>query len=48
MLREIWKKGGNDLVEQYLKKNIKTIARTTLRYAIEKMPEVKRKEFLEL
>ena len=48
MLREIWKKGGNDLVEQYLKKNITTLARTTLRYAIEKMPEVKRKEFLEL
>ena len=48
MLREIWKKGGNDLVEKYLKKNITAISRTTLRYAIEKMPEVKRKEFLEL
>lgn len=48
MLREIWKKGGNEVVEMYLKKNIKAIARTTLRYAIEKMPEVKRKEFLKL
>jgi 3-methyladenine DNA glycosylase AlkD len=48
VLREIWQKGQNHRVENYLIDNIKIIPRTTLRYAIEKMDESKRKYFLNL
>ncbi|MFA6467235.1 MAG: DNA alkylation repair protein [Patescibacteria group bacterium] len=46
MLREAWKKDGTR-VEKFLLVNYKILPRTTLRYAIEKMPEVKRKKFLQ-
>lgn len=45
MLREIGKK-DQKLLEQFLDQNIKQIPRTTLRYAIEKFPKQKRKEYL--
>jgi 3-methyladenine DNA glycosylase AlkD len=45
VLREIWKKDA-DLVEEFLKENYNEIPRTSLRYAIERMDEVKRKKFL--
>ncbi len=45
MLREVWKK-DNDVCEKFLIKNYKKIPRTTLRYAIERMEEKKRKRFL--
>lgn len=48
VLREIWQKGGEGIVEDFLQKNIKLIPRTTLRYAIEKFPEEKRKYYLTL
>ena len=47
MLREAWKRKPAD-VEDFLMENYHQLARTTLRYAIEKMPEVQRKEFLYL
>ncbi len=45
MLREIYKK-DEKVVEDFIKKNYSQIPRTTLRYAIEKMEEKKRKKFL--
>ena len=45
MLREVWKR-DNKIVEDFLIKNYKKIPRTTLRYAIERMEEGKRKKFL--
>jgi len=42
MLREVGKKDLKTL-EQFLKKHHKTMPRTMLRYAIEKLPETKRK-----
>ena len=45
MLREIYKK-QEKIVEDFIKKNYSQIPRTTLRYAIEKMEEKKRKKFL--
>jgi 3-methyladenine DNA glycosylase AlkD len=45
MLREAGKRDSLRL-EKFLIKNIKNIPRTTLRYAIEKFPEKKRREFL--
>lgn len=45
MLREIWKR-DNKIVEKFIKDNYKEMPRTTLRYAIERMPEEKRKKFL--
>lgn len=47
MLREIWKRNENILIE-YLNKNILKIPRTTLRYAIERLEENKRKYYLNL
>lgn len=44
-LREAGKKSLPEL-ERFLKKHQKTMPRTTLRYAIEHMPEVKRKAYL--
>lgn len=51
MLREAWKKDASagsaqNRVENFLLANYKILPRTTLRYAIEKMPEEKRKRFL--
>ena len=45
MLREVWKR-DNKIVEDFLIKNYQQISRTTLRYAIERMEEKKRKQFL--
>jgi len=45
MLREAWKRDSK-LVEDFLIKNYKQVPRTTLRYAIERMEEKKRKQFL--
>ncbi len=45
MLREVWKR-DHQLVEDFLIKNYKQVSRTTLRYAIERMEEKKRKRFL--
>ena len=45
MLREVGKKDVNVLLN-FLKKNYKKLPRTTLRYAIERFPEEKRKKLL--
>lgn len=45
MLREAWKKDPA-MVEAFLKKHYRQVPRTTLRYAIEKMEENKRRIFL--
>ncbi len=47
MLREAGKKDEARL-EKFLTENISTIPRTTLRYAIERFPEEKRKKYLKL
>ncbi|MBD3253256.1 DNA alkylation repair protein [Candidatus Pacearchaeota archaeon] len=45
MLREVWKK-DNITVENFIKKHYSTIPRTSLRYAIERFEENKRKRYL--
>jgi 3-methyladenine DNA glycosylase AlkD len=45
MLREVGKR-NEKILEEFLKKNYSGLPRTTLRYAIEKFPEDKRKRFL--
>ena len=45
MLREMGKR-NKDLLVQFLEKHCKVMPRTMLRYAIEKFPEEKRKEFM--
>ena len=45
MLREVWKKDSR-IVEVFLMENYENLSRTTLRYAIEKIEEKKRKMFL--
>ncbi len=45
ILREAWKVDSN-AVENFLKKHYVQVPRTTLRYAIERMEEPKRKQFL--
>ena len=45
MLREVGKKDIKKELE-FIKVNYKNIPRTTLRYAIEKFPEEKRKRYL--
>ncbi len=45
MLRELGKR-NQQLLEQFLTKNIKKLPRTTLRYAIERFPAKKRKDYL--
>ncbi len=47
MLREVGKRNLK-VEEDFLLKNIKDIPRVTLRYAIERLPEVKRKEYLKM
>ena len=46
MLREMGKRGGDDVLETYLKSRYKKMPRTMLRYAIEKFTESKRKQYL--
>ena len=46
MLREAWKQDA-PAVERFIKKHYDRIPRTTLRYAIERMEESKRKKFLQ-
>lgn len=46
MLREVGKRDKNILLD-FLKTNYKKLPRTTLRYAIERFPEEKRKEMLQ-
>ena len=46
MLREVGKCCGQEIEENFLKKNYDKLARTTLRYAIERFPEQKRKMYL--
>ncbi|RJQ34439.1 DNA alkylation repair protein [Candidatus Parcubacteria bacterium] len=45
MLRESWKKDAK-IVERFLETNYKNIPRTALRYAIERVPERRRKNIL--
>ena len=47
VLREVGKKFGNELLEEYLRLNYKKMGRTTLRYAIEKFTPEERKKYLE-
>lgn len=46
MLREVGKNCSQKEEERFLKKHIKKLPRTTLRYAIERFPEKLRKEYL--
>jgi 3-methyladenine DNA glycosylase AlkD len=47
MLREIWKR-DNKVAEDFIKENYKEMPRTTLKYAIERMKDGKRKKFLSM
>ena len=46
MLREMGKRCSMDLLRDFLRQHAHDMPRTTLRYAIEKMPEAERKEWL--
>jgi len=46
MLREVGKRISSDIEEDFLKSRYKTMPRTALRYAIERFPEAKRKQYL--
>jgi 3-methyladenine DNA glycosylase AlkD len=46
MLREVGKRCSEKLLESYLKPRYKKMPRTMLRYAIERLPEAKRKNYL--
>ncbi len=48
MLREVGKNCGVDVLELFLKKYLRHMPRTTLRYAIERFPEPVRKMYLSL
>lgn len=45
MLREVGKRVSEEKLENFLKENIKNMPRTMLRYAIERLPEDKRKYY---
>lgn len=47
MLREMGKRVSMDLLREFLRKHVHEMHRTTLRYAIEKMDEKERKEWME-
>lgn len=47
MLREVWKR-DNKIVEEFLVRNYEHVPRTTLRYAIERMGDRKRKQYLNI
>ncbi len=46
MLREVGKRCGQYLEEQFLKKHYRTMPRTMLRYAIERFPKKRRQKYL--
>jgi 3-methyladenine DNA glycosylase AlkD len=46
MLREAGKRAGLEKEEEFLQKHYRQMPRTMLRYAIERMPEGKRKMYL--
>ena len=46
MLREMGKRGSMDLLREFLRQHAHEMPRTMLRYAIEKMPERERKEWM--
>ena len=46
MLREIYSKVDKHVIESYLIDNYDRLSRTTLRYAIERMPEDERQKYL--
>ncbi|OIP57671.1 MAG: DNA alkylation repair protein [Candidatus Levybacteria bacterium CG_4_10_14_0_2_um_filter_36_16] len=46
MLREVGKRIGQGVEEEFLKKHYKKMGRTSLRYAIERFPEKIRKQYL--
>ncbi len=46
MLREMGKRVSMDLLRDFLRQHVHQMSRTTLRYAIEKMAETERKEWL--
>lgn len=48
MLREMGKMVSMDLLREFLRQHIHDMPRTTLRYAIEKMPEEERKHWMNL
>lgn len=45
MLRESWKRNPRE-VEKFISLHVSTMPRTMLRYAIEKMPDAKRKQYM--
>ena len=47
MLREVGKQCGQRVLEKFLKANYKRMGRTALRYAIERLPEKRRQEYLQ-
>ncbi len=46
MLREMGKRVGMDVLRDFLEKHVHEMPRTALRYAIERIPETERQEFL--
>ena len=48
MLRELGKQVDMDLLREFLKQHVHEMSRTTLRYAIEKMPDEERKYWMSL
>ena len=48
MLRELGKQVDMDLLREFLKQHVHEMSRTTLRYAIEKMPDEERKYWMRL
>jgi len=48
MLREVGKRCSQEIEEEFLQKHFKKMSRTTLRYAIERFEEKKRREYLKM